>query len=83
MCIDSVNPRLITVIATLILIFYSAFGGIRAVTYTDALQFATFTVVIPLLAWFMFQRIDKPVAAIIPFLQAKEKFQLRSIFSRP
>ncbi len=68
MCASSVNPKLLTIIATLILIFYSAFGGIRAVTYTDVLQFLTFTIVIPILAWFIFQKIDKPVVDIIPFL---------------
>ncbi len=81
MCASSVNPKLMTIIATLILIFYSAFGGIRAVTYTDVLQFATFTVVIPLLAWLMFQKINKPVADIIPFLQTKEQFQFGSVFN--
>ncbi|WP_339044771.1 sodium:solute symporter family transporter [Cardinium endosymbiont of Tipula unca] len=80
-CESSLNHRLITTIATLILIFYSTFGGIRAITYTDVLQFVTFTVIIPILAWLMFQRIDKPVADIIPFLQTKEKFQLSSVFS--
>ncbi|WP_243519009.1 hypothetical protein, partial [Candidatus Cardinium sp. cBcalN1] len=35
MCVNLVNPFLITILATLLLIFYSTFGGIRAVTYTD------------------------------------------------
>ncbi|MDD9140131.1 MAG: hypothetical protein NQ127_04450, partial [Candidatus Cardinium sp.] len=42
----------ITGIATLILILYSMFGGIRSVTFTDVLQFITFTVIIPSVAWF-------------------------------
>jgi Na+/proline symporter len=35
------------IIASFIVILYSAFGGIKAVTYTDVLQFFTFGFVIP------------------------------------
>ena len=36
-------------IASFIVIAYSAFGGIRAVTYTDIVQFITFGVVVPII----------------------------------
>ena len=52
-CMESVNPRMITILATAALIFYSTSGGIRAVTFTDVLQFITFAIIIPLLAWYM------------------------------
>ena len=52
-CGNTNNHRWITLLATLILIFYSTFGSIRAVTFTDVLQFLTFTVIIPLLAIFI------------------------------
>ncbi|TDG94600.1 sodium:solute symporter family protein [Cardinium endosymbiont of Culicoides punctatus] len=81
MCTDMVNPRIITIIATLILIFYSSFGGIRAVTYTDALQFITFLIIIPVLAWLMFQKTEFSIGNIVAFLKTQEKFQFSNVFS--
>ncbi|MDD9139906.1 MAG: hypothetical protein NQ127_03175, partial [Candidatus Cardinium sp.] len=82
MCIGqhSFDPKKITILATLILIFYSSFGGIRAVTFTDALQFITFTLIIPLLVVCVFQVIDKPVSTFSSFLQAQPQFQLDKVF---
>ena len=74
-CLESVNPRIITIFATVALIFYSTSGGIRAVTFTDVLQFVTFAIIIPLLAWYMLKAIRIPMDEIIPFLQDHEKFQ--------
>ena len=80
MCLGSINPSVVTILSTLLLIFYSTFGGVRAVTFTDVLQFLTFAIIIPLLAWFMFLKVDKPVAEIIPMLQSQTKFQFSSVF---
>ncbi|WP_133282057.1 sodium:solute symporter family protein, partial [Cardinium endosymbiont of Culicoides punctatus] len=79
MCTDMVDPRIITIIATLILIFYSSFGGIRAVTYTDALQFITFLIIIPVLAWLMFQKTGQSMGETLTFLQTQEKFQFSNV----
>ncbi|TDG94184.1 sodium:solute symporter family transporter [Cardinium endosymbiont of Culicoides punctatus] len=79
MCTGMDNPKIITIIATLILIFYSTFGGIRAVTYTDALQFITFLAIIPVLAWLMFQKTGKSMGETLTFLQTQEKFQFSSV----
>ncbi|ROT46974.1 sodium:solute symporter family transporter [Candidatus Cardinium hertigii] len=82
-CINSVNPnnpKYITILATLILIVYSAFGGIRAVTFTDVLQFLTFSIIIPLLTWFMFENIHKPATEVISFLCTQDKFQFSTVF---
>jgi Na+/proline symporter/signal transduction histidine kinase len=52
------------IIAATIVILYSAFGGIRAVTYTDMLQFFTFGFVIPMvgmLIWNEFHGLDLTV----------------------
>ncbi|TDG94598.1 sodium:solute symporter family protein [Cardinium endosymbiont of Culicoides punctatus] len=81
MCTDMVDPSIMTIIVTLVLIFYSTFGGIRAVTYTDALQFITFLAVIPVLAWLMFQKIELSIGDIVAFLKTQEKFQLSNVFS--
>ncbi|ROT47113.1 sodium:solute symporter family protein [Candidatus Cardinium hertigii] len=81
-CLGSVDAELeyyTTILATLILIFYSTFGGIRAVTFTDVLQFITFSIIIPLLAVWMFHKISNSVAESISFLQTQEKFQFSSV----
>jgi Na+/proline symporter len=44
------DSPLITVAAAIILILYSASGGIRAVSFTDVLQFITFGTLLPVLA---------------------------------
>ncbi|ROT47271.1 sodium:solute symporter family protein [Candidatus Cardinium hertigii] len=80
MCMDTVDSKIITIVATLVLICYSAIGGIRSVTFTDVLQFVTFTIIIPLLAVNLFHKIDNPIETIVPFLQRQEKFQFGSIF---
>lgn len=79
MCIDSIDPRIVTVPATLILIAYAILGGVRAITITDALQCATFAVVIPLLTNFFFVKTDKSFLEIILFLRKQENFQFSNL----
>ncbi|WP_342265534.1 sodium:solute symporter family transporter [Cardinium endosymbiont of Philonthus spinipes] len=79
-CVKVVNPDVMPILATLLLTFYSTFGGIRAVTFTDVLQFITFAIIIPLLAWFMFLKIGKPISEIFPILQSHAKFQFSHVF---
>lgn len=79
MCLDSVHPYIITVCVAFVLIFYSMFGGVRAITFTDILQFLTFSIIIPLLAWFMFMQVGKSIATIGCFLYTQEKFQFTKI----
>ncbi|WP_243018306.1 MULTISPECIES: sodium:solute symporter family protein [Candidatus Cardinium] len=78
--LGSINPHLVAILATLLLVFYSTFGGARAVIYTDVLQFLTFSIIIPLLAWFMFVKIGKPIATIMPMLSSYTNFQFSSLF---
>ncbi|MGI2257183.1 sodium:solute symporter family transporter [Candidatus Cardinium hertigii] len=79
-CLTSIDPNVITIFSTLLLIFYSMFGGVRAVTYTDVLQFLTFSIIIPLLAWFMFVNIYNPVSEIVTILQSHTKFHFSKLF---
>ena len=46
-----------TIASSFVVVFYSAWGGIRAVSFTDALQFCTFGVFIPLFALFIWHTI--------------------------
>lgn len=43
-----------TIVGSLIIIAYSAFGGIRSVVFTDILQFGVLIIAIPLMANFLF-----------------------------
>jgi Na+/proline symporter/signal transduction histidine kinase len=56
-----------TAISSLIVIIYSTFGGIKAVTFTDLIQFFAFGVVIPMTAfliWKSFDNNDMLISAI-------------------
>ena len=44
-----------TCISSFVVIFYSAWGGIKAVTFTDKIQFLTFGIFIPLFFFFIYK----------------------------
>ena len=50
----------VTIISASIIILYAAFGGVRAVTFTDVIQFATFGILLPALALVIWQHIKDP-----------------------
>ncbi|WP_243017960.1 sodium:solute symporter family protein [Candidatus Cardinium hertigii] len=79
-CINSVNPLLITILAALMLVSYATFGGIRAVVFTDIWQWITFCCLICTLAWFMFKQTDRSFYEIIASVTSQKKFHLRSLF---
>ncbi|MGI2262337.1 sodium:solute symporter family protein [Candidatus Cardinium hertigii] len=79
MCMDTMNPAILTVLATLTLISYAAFGGIRAITITDLFQLATFTIVIPCLLKIVLLKTDQSFLEIINLLQKQEKFQSKHL----
>ena len=58
---------------------YSTFGGIRSVTITDILQCATFTIMIPYLAYKVFHHLDMSILQIFKTVAQSEKFQLSPI----
>ena len=49
-----------TLASSIIIIIYSAFGGIRAVTFTDIIQFATFGSMIPIITLIIWGGFDSP-----------------------
>ena len=65
--------------AALIVIIYSAFGGIRAVTFTDVLQFITFGTFIPILALVVYNGLNKP-EQVIHTLSTNPIFNLKTMF---
>lgn len=50
----------LVVFASVVAIVYSAFGGIRSVTLTDAFQFMTFSIFIPILALIIWNNLQEP-----------------------
>jgi Na+/proline symporter len=76
------NDTYATLAAAIIVIIYSAIGGIRAVTFTDIVQFFTFAAFIPLLALVIWNGIQNPTA-VIENLQASPQFDLQALFHSP
>ena len=79
-----IDPTYSVFIASAIVILYSSFGGIRAVTYTDIVQFATFGFAIPLVGimiWNHVYDLNLPFSATLqtPQFNYKEIFN----FSNP
>lgn len=52
------NPTYSIFLASTIVILYSSLGGIKAVTYTDIIQFVTFGFVIPLIGIILWNHIS-------------------------
>jgi Na+/proline symporter len=59
-----------------IIIFYSAFGGIRAVTFTDIFQFLTFGTLIPILALIIWNDM-RDFNAVLNMLQEMPDFNIK------
>ncbi|HJK86778.1 MAG TPA: hypothetical protein QKA08_03300, partial [Candidatus Megaira endosymbiont of Nemacystus decipiens] len=49
-----------TTISAMIVVAYSTFGGVRSVTFTDAIQIITFSIVIPIIGFIIWQDIGEP-----------------------
>ena len=69
-----------TIFAGIIITLYSSLGGIRSVTFTDIIQFGTFGVIIPFIAYTLLSNIgDSKV--IIDTLSKNPAFDYKSVFS--
>ncbi|WP_250237830.1 sodium:solute symporter family transporter [Cardinium endosymbiont of Oedothorax gibbosus] len=79
MFIESVDYRIMVILATFIFITYAALGGIRSVTNTDVLQFITFVIIIAFFAKLCFEKTGKSVVEVVSFLKNQEKFQWSSL----
>jgi Na+/proline symporter len=66
----------VTIIAAGIIIVYSAFGGIKAVTFTDVIQFITFGTLIPVLALVIWYHLQNPSQAVAHTLTTNPHFNL-------
>ena len=68
------------IISCLIVISYSTFGGIKAVTFTDMIQFFTFCITIPMTAFFIWQTLDNNQAILDVFTKSP-LFDYKEFFS--
>ncbi|MDG1436800.1 MAG: sodium:solute symporter family protein [Rickettsiaceae bacterium] len=74
-----IKPTVAIIISGIIATIYSAFGGIRAVTFTDILQAFTFGVIIPMLGfvvWSQFYNSD----IVLSVAMSDPKFDLKLLF---
>ncbi|MHB9147328.1 MAG: sodium:solute symporter family protein [Candidatus Amoebophilus sp.] len=70
----------VTVIAATIIIIYSAFGGIKSVTFTDVIQFITFGTLLPVLALAIWHHIPN-INQVIHTLSENPNFNFKHVIS--
>ncbi len=68
-----------TLIAAIVVIAYSSFGGIRAIVATDVLQCITFGLFVPMLFLFLCYNITHPIQKLHALFTEEAKFNLVSI----
>ena len=66
----------ITIFAAAMVTFYSAFGGVKAVTFTDIIQFITFGTLLPALALAIWNNIEEP-RNILSSLESNPNFSFK------
>ncbi len=81
-CLLGIDGPLTTIIAAGIVIFYSAFGGIRSVTFTDVVQFLAFGTLMPILALVIWNNLKNP-DTVMHTLQTNPMFSFGDLFSSP
>jgi Na+/proline symporter len=72
------SGKWVTVLAAAIVILYSVFGGIRAVTFTDVLQFFVFGTFIPLIALVIWHNLKDP-HQVVSMLSTNPNFSLGEV----
>lgn len=74
--IDSVYG---VVIGAFIVTLYSSLGGIKSVTFTDVIQFITFSTIIPIIAFFMLNEMDS-LQGVADTLNTHPSFNYNEVF---
>jgi Na+/proline symporter len=70
----------VTIIAATIIIIYSAFGGIKSVTFTDVIQFITFGTLLPVLALAIWHQIPN-ISQVVYTLSENPNFNFKQVVS--
>lgn len=79
-CITQSGGIYIVLLCSIVVITYSAFGGIRAVVYTDVLQFFTFGVFIPIITFILWNSLNN-TEVIYEVVSSKEFLDYDYLFS--
>ncbi|MFY9589234.1 sodium:solute symporter family transporter [Rickettsia endosymbiont of Halotydeus destructor] len=75
-----INSVYATIISGMIVIIYSAGGGIKAVTFTDIIQFLTFGTFIPILALVIYGTLNNP-EIVFDTIAYNSAFDFKEVFS--
>ena len=67
------------IISGLVITVYSSLGGVKAVTFTDLIQFFTFMTIIPLLTYKLFHSVGD-MSNIIAYVKSDPNYDLSKIF---
>jgi len=68
------------ILSSAVVIIYSTFGGIKAVTFTDVIQFFTFGVIIPVTAFYMWCAIDDNATLVLNLFNNHPFFDFSNVF---
>lgn len=68
------------ILSSFVITFYSALGGIKAVTFTDLIQFTIFMAIIPIFTYTLFRQIGD-IDAVIEYAKQDAHYNLSSIFN--
>ena len=66
-------------LSSAVVIIYSTFGGIKAVTFTDVVQFFTFGVIIPVTAFCIWLAIDNNAIVVLKVLETHPIFDFSKV----
>ncbi|NRB10780.1 MAG: hypothetical protein HRU35_04100 [Rickettsiaceae bacterium] len=69
-----------TLISAMVVIFYSTFGGIRAVTFTDIIQFCAFAVIIPIVTFAIWKNFNDTYT-ITTVLSGSKLYNYKEVFN--
>ena len=69
----------VTVVTAIVVILYSAVGGVKSVTFTDVVQFFTFGTLLPLLALAVWNRMEAAPVQVTAVLDNDPRFSFREV----
>jgi len=70
-----------TLLAATVITVYSTMGGIKAITFTDVIQFLTFGVFVPVFAIFVWNLFDNPSGTVIATTKSNPLFSIDTVFN--
>jgi Na+/proline symporter/signal transduction histidine kinase len=70
-----------TLLAATVITVYSTMGGIKAITFTDVIQFLTFGVFVPVFTIFVWNLFDNPSGTVIATTKSNPLFFIDTVFN--